>query len=254
MDQDKTDVKVRSLGKAFHIVECLLEHGPMQVIEVAENLGFANSTVHRHLSTLRTLGYVCKDENRYRLGLRFLETGEMVRDRFDIYHIARPKIDQLAAETEEIAQLMIQERGIGARLYLKNGQQGVRTNTSAGEHVHLHTTAAGKAILAHLPADRQAEIIETGDLVAETKNSITDPETLRSELEDVRERGYAFNREERIEGLRAVGVPVLVEDRVVGAISVAGPAKRLSRDWYEEELPDLISGAANEIELKYQYS
>jgi DNA-binding IclR family transcriptional regulator len=249
------DAPVRSLTTGFRIVEALHEGPPLTLSEVAEELDIAASTAHRHLTTLRQFGYVHREGERYRPGLRFLEVGEKARTRLKIYQIASPKIDQLAEETGEIIQLMMEEGGMGVRLCLKNGERGVPTDTLAGQYVFLHTNSTGKAILANLPPDRREEIIEQTQLPRQTKRTITDPEELRAELAAIRERGFAFNDEERIEGLRAVGTPIMGKgDEVVAAISVAGPSKRFRGDWFREELPSITAGAANEIELNLKYS
>jgi DNA-binding IclR family transcriptional regulator len=246
---------VRSLATAFRIVEVLHERPSLTLTEIAEELDIAPSTAHRHLVTLHQFGYVCKEDGRYRTGLRFLEVGERARNRLQIYQVAKPKVEQLAEETGEIIQLMVEEGGMGVRLCLKDGERGVPTNTLAGQHVFLHTNSTGKAILANLPARRQEEIIERTRLPKQTENTITDPDDLRAELAEIRERGFAFNDGERIEGLRAVGTPVMGQNgEIVGAISVAGPSKRFKGDWFREELPSTISGAANEIELNLKYS
>lgn len=249
------DVPIRSLATAFRIVETLHEGPPLTLSEVAEELDIAVSTAHRHLTTLRQFGYVHREGERYRTGLRFLEVGEQARTRLEIYRIGKPKVEQLAEETGEIIQLMVEEEGMGVRLCLQNGERGVPTNTLAGQYVFLHTSATGKAILANLPDHRREEIIEGTQLPRQTGNTITDPDEFRAELAEIRERGFAFNDEERIEGLRAVGTPILGEGgEVVAAISVAGPSKRFRGDWFREELSSITAGAANEIELNLKYS
>jgi len=86
-------------------------------------------------------------------------------------------------------------------------------------------------------------------------NTITDPQTLYAELERVRERGYSVNKQENIEGLHAVSAPVMdTNGHVFGALSVSGPTHRMKGEWFEDELPDLLLGAANELELNITYS
>jgi DNA-binding IclR family transcriptional regulator len=88
-----------------------------------------------------------------------------------------------------------------------------------------------------------------------TENTISDPTQLYNEIESIRERGYSFNREEQLDGVKAVGVPVTgPENRVIGAFSVASPANRMSSEWFEEELPNIVLGVANEFELEYSFS
>lgn len=84
----------------------------------------------------------------------------------------------------------------------------------------------------------------------ETPATITDRDELYDELERIRSAGVAFNDGESIKGLRAVGAPVITpRDTVLGAFSVSAPTHRLKDDLYEKELPNLILGSANELEL-----
>jgi IclR family acetate operon transcriptional repressor len=251
----KDEVPIGSLATSFRIVELLHESPPLTPSEVANELDIAVSTAHRHLTTLFQYGFVHKEETKFGPGLRFLEIGEQVRERMDIYRIAKPKIEELAERTGEIAHLMVVENGLGVRVCVEKGDQSVSTNTWVGEHVYLHTNSTGKAILAHLPNDRRGEIIERTGLPERTPNTITNPERLEEELAEIRERGIAFNEDERIEGLRAVAAPIQgKDDDDVAAISVAGPSKRLNGEWFRNELPALVSEVANEIELDLKYS
>ena len=101
---------------------------------------------------------------------------------------------------------------------------------------------------------RHDEIIGRG-LERQTQHTIVDPDALRTELDEIRERGYAFNIEESTNRLHAVGAPVTLPDgRVLGAISVSGPSHRMKGDRLEHEIPDLLLGIVNELELNIMYS
>lgn len=250
-----SEVPLSSLGTCFRIVETLHENSPLTPSEVAAEHGIATSTAHRHLTTLRQFGYAREEDGRYSPGFRFLEVGNRVRERTEIYRVGKPRIESLAQQTGEIANLIIEEDGLGVRLCVRGEERGIPTDTLVGQSVFLHTNSGGKAILANLPEPRRTELIEQQQLAQRTENTITDPEGLRRELEAVREAGVAFNDEERIEGLRAAGVPIVgTDDEVVAALSVAGPSKRLEDEWFREELPSMLSEAANEIELELKYS
>jgi DNA-binding IclR family transcriptional regulator len=103
--------------------------------------------------------------------------------------------------------------------------------------------------------DRIEEIIDRWGLPQETEQTITSREALYEELDRIRDRGYAFNREEHLKGVKAVGAPVLADDgRVVGAFSVSGPVHRMKGEWFEEEVTNTVLGISNELELKITYS
>ncbi|WP_225308233.1 IclR family transcriptional regulator C-terminal domain-containing protein [Haloarcula sp. CBA1131] len=83
---------------------------------------------------------------------------------------------------------------------------------------------------------------------------MTTREALFDELEEIRERGYAFDREEKIQGLRCVAAPVTTKNEIIGAISISGPASRFEGEVYEEELPSMVTRSANVIEINSQFS
>nr|WP_255681667.1 IclR family transcriptional regulator C-terminal domain-containing protein [Natrinema sp. SYSU A 869] len=130
----------------------------------------------------------------------------------------------------------------------------MRVGFDVGRQIHLHCSSAGKSILAQYPRDRVDEIFDRWNLPALTENTITDREELYDELERVRERGVAFNREEHVDGINGTAVPVTQDGSVLGALAVAGPSHRLNGERLEEEVPNMLLAAANELELNITYS
>lgn len=246
---------VKSTVRTFEVLEGLKQLNGARVTELANHLDLPKSNVHNYLSTLRQEEYVVKDGDEYRVGLRFFELGAYARNRMKIHNIARPEIDELAAETGELTNLLVEEHGRGSYLYRARGEQAVRVAAHVGTRVPLHSTGLGKAILAHLPEEYVEEIIAYHGLPKSTSETITEPNELYEELERTRERGYAIDNEERLRGLRCVAAPILSnEDRVLGAVSIAGPTNRLQGDLFEEELPERLLETVNVIELNVTYS
>lgn len=246
---------VNSDRRLIRILTGLAELDGAGVTELAEHVGLPKSTVHNHLSTLHAEEFVSKDGTNYRLGLRFLDLGENARlNRTESDHI-EGKVADLARQTEERVQFIVEEHGYGVYLYVSRGEKAVSTDSRIGRHIPLHATSAGKAILAHLPKERVSDIIDTIGLSRVTEHTLTDIEDLEAELEGVREKGYATNIQESTVGLGAVGAPILCPDKsVVGAISISGPTHRLKGEMFETTLPDLVRGATNEIELNISFS
>jgi DNA-binding IclR family transcriptional regulator len=246
---------VRAAETMFDIVEHLHEQDGLTVTEIADDLGYAKSTVHRHLSTLSGRGYLVKKSDLYYVGLQFLALGEQARNRYDAYQLAQDKVQNLAEETEERAQFIVEEHGEGVYIHRSLGERAVQTDPGIGKRIPLHATAAGKAILANMPEDRLFEIIERAEFRPLTANTITSRDELLNELDAVRERGYAFNKQENLDGLRAIGAPVSNPNgEIIGALSVSGPTNRFKGERFRETLPDLLLGAANELELNIAYS
>lgn len=245
---------IKSDEKAFNIIDHLQAMDGAGVSELARATGIPKSTVHIHLKTLERHGYVVNREDHYEIGLRFLDLGMYARENLDLYHAARPKIDELAEETGEQAWCLVEENGLGVYIAGAIGERAVITDARIGARPHLHALAAGKAILAHLPRRRVEEIIDRHGLPARTKHTITDETTLCDELEEIREQGFSINQEETILGLNAVGVPVFdTAGEVLGGIAVSGAANRMNYQRCTTEVVDLLLSVGNEIEINLTY-
>lgn len=242
---------INAVQTTLDILAALAELDGAGITELASEVGLTKGTVHNHLSTLRHNGYVIKDENdEYQVGLRFLDLAHHARSRIGIYELAREEVDKLARTTGEMALFTVEERGMGICLYRSRGEESVETFLYIGHRSHLHHTAVGKAILAHLPEERVAEILDERGLPPVTDDTVTDPEALYGELAEIREEDVAYNRSETIQGLAGVGAPILGPDgSVAGAISVIGPTSRMDDDRLRDEIPDLIRRSTNIIEV-----
>lgn len=245
-----------TLERAFEIIEWLKENDGGTVSEIATQFSIPKSTAHNYLSTLCNMHYIRKEENVYHVSLRFLCIGGHAAARKEGYTEVRPKIKELAKETNERSQFIVEEFGHGVYIHTEvESNTAVTTDVAVGKSAHLHTTAAGKAILANLPEERAVAIIDQTGLPAATPETITDETELIDELEIIRDRGIAYNDEERITGQRAVGAAITNDDdEVIGALSISGPKNRLKGDWYQTEIPDLLLGTVNELELNLAYS
>jgi len=249
-DKARTPDTVKTTHTMFAIVEYVKREDGTTVTEVAGALGYAKSTAHRHLSTLRELGYVVVEPDGYHVGLRFLDLGQHARKRRKGYNLAKEKVEEIAHETGERAQFLVEEHGEAVYIHRSFGEHAVRTDPGIGSRIPLHATSAGKAILASMDESKRFEIIEQTEFNPITDATIIDRERLCDELETIQGRGYSFNRQENLDGLHAVGAPVMGPDgNVIGALSVSGPTHRLSDERFTEDLPNLLLGTANELEL-----
>lgn len=245
---------IGSVERAFEILDYLRDTDTATVTEIAEAVNCAKSTAHRHLETLLEEEFVVRDGTEYALGLKLLEHGELARSRNSAYALAAEKVEAVAETTDERVQFIVEEHGRGVYVHRATGENAVDVNTHLGKRVPLHASAAGLSILSEFPPDRVDEILAERGLPALTDETITDPEALRSELADIRERGYSINDQGFVSGLRAVGVPITgANDEVIGGLSVAGPINRFRGERFREELPSLLLGVANELELKIAY-
>ena len=253
---NKAKNPIKGTEKTVRIVEALKEMDGAGVTELANRLDLSKGTVHDYLSTLRQYNYVVKEGDTYHVGLGFFELGEYARNRIRIYHVAKPEVSKLAEETGELANLLYEEHGLGVYLYRARGENAVTLDTHTGKRRYLHNTALGKAILAHMPRERVEEILAQHGLPQETEKTITDRDKLYDELDAIQERGYAYCNQERVEGLQCVATPLVSrsDERVLGAISIAGPTTRMKGERIEEEIPNKLLQAANVIEINVNYT
>lgn len=244
---------IQAVDRSLRIVEFIQEQEGARVSELAAEFDLAKSTVHRHLQTLNHHGYVVNEDGTYHVGLRFLDAAIHAKYRRSEYRLIEPKVKLLAEETGERAQFITEENGLGIHVHSEVGERGLLTESRVGEIVYLHATSVGKAILANLPDERVAAIVDQHGLPKLTDATITDLDTLRDELAEVRECGYAFNRAERRRGMEAIGTAVKTPNReVLGGISVTGPIRRMKAE-HEEYLPELLLDLAAEIRLRLEY-
>ncbi|MFB6129452.1 MAG: IclR family transcriptional regulator [Salinigranum sp.] len=257
MSQDHAPGRtVKASHTAFGIVEALQELQGAGVSELAEHLGMANSTIYDHLATLESMEYVVKDEEKvYRLSLKHLTHGMHAMNYYtDVIDETKPILQRMAERTDETVWFVVEEHGKTVYMYTTIGENPSTTPSRVGTRRPLHVTACGKAIMAHMPEERIAEILDRYELAERTENTVTDPSKLEEELAEIRECRYALNDEELIPGLRAVAVPIVVDDLVVGAVGVSGPTNRMRGSVFREEFPELMLGLANEVELRLKYS
>lgn len=242
---------VRTTEKSLGIIAELNRVGEARVTTLADELEMGKSAVHNHLTTLEEHGYVVKDSETktYRLSLKFLDIGGQIRSERDVYKVAEPKIEELAKRSGELVHLVVEEDGKGVYLCRAKGERAVDLDTYVGCRHHMHSTAFGKAILSHFPTERVDEIIERHGLPEVTPQTITARDELFDELERTRERGFAVDDEERLEGLRCIAAPIRFDSDVIGAISISGPTARIDDDWESNEFVDQLCRVANVIEL-----
>ncbi|WP_077152382.1 IclR family transcriptional regulator [Halorubrum tropicale] len=254
-DPDIEGSTIQSIDTSFAIITALRERDGAGVTELAEVTDLSKSSVHKHLRSLMKHGFVVKDGDEYRLGLRYLDLGAHVRAQIPGSTEIKHKLRELASETGESAQFAVEERGQTVVLHRDVSHGGVYSRGRVGRRFYIHQTAAGKAILSQFSDLWVREILERHGLPKATPHTVSDEAALFEELTEIRECGVAFNSEESTEGLRSVAVPVTGPDGdVLGAFAVAGPTHRITGERFETEIPDLIRSVVNELELNLAYS
>jgi DNA-binding IclR family transcriptional regulator len=246
---------IDAVRNTCRIIEVLRDRDGAGITEIADELDFSKSAVHGHLATLRDEGLVVKKDGLYSLSLRFLDIAEEIKNKIVDHQIVREEVSTLAEETGEVVHFGTEEDGRVVYLSKGRGDSAVETTSQIGKRIPMHSSSLGKAILAELPRSRCEEIIDQYGLPAQTPYTITSRDALFENLDEIRDRGYAIDDQENIQGVRCIGMAVSVPDAdVLGALSISGPSQRMTDDRIESELSGKIAQAANVIEVNSRYS
>jgi DNA-binding IclR family transcriptional regulator len=246
---DKYSIQV--LERAFNIVEALLQADePLSLEALMSRTGMAKSTAFRILSNLVRYGYVVETDDGYWLGLKMISLGHAVEKRLDVRTVAMPHLQALRDQTNETVYLATLTSD-WAVLYLdkceSKQQVGVFLH-AAGMTIETYCTGLGKTLLAYRPEADVRRWLETQELRRRTPNTITEPEAFLAELDAIRERGYGIDNAERSPDIRCIAVPIRnSHNKVVAALSVAGPADRMPTPLIGSEMALLALKTADEI-------
>lgn len=241
--------RVKATQTSLTILEEVMRRNGATLDELTADVELSRSAVHNHLVTLEENGLLVRKGSEYKPGMMLLHMGIQARNRNPDYRIAKSYVDDLAERTDLEVDFCIEELGREISLYSEVGSLG-RADLQAGSVFYLHNNATGKAILAEFSRERIREIIEEWGLPAETDNAITTEADLFEELETVRERGYATNDQELMDGFSAISMACTYPDgEVFGALSVGGPTYRIEteRDEIVDELSEAVAALEEEI-------
>jgi DNA-binding IclR family transcriptional regulator len=232
----KTEAAVQSVDRALLVLEILATLGHAGVTEIAAELGVHKSTVSRLIAVLESRGYVeqATERGKYRLGFTISRLARASSGHLDLVKLSQDVCDMLAPEVGETTNLAILDEDRIVNIVETIGPEQISLRTWVGQSCPAHATSSGKVLLAGLDAqDLRARLAAT--LESFTANTVVTLGDLERELAEVRERGWACVVEELEVGLNAVSAPIYdAGSNVIAALSVSGPAYRLSPDRFPE--------------------
>jgi len=240
----------QSLERGLDILEMIAAEGSdVRVRELARRSALTPTIVQRLISSLAARGYIEKNSEtaRYRLGHRSLALGASGEDAFDYVVAARRELERLAHRHHLNGFVSVLRGGRAIYLLAVQADGPVAIKVSPGSEMPLHSTSAGKVLLAALGDGEARKLLGTRKLSAITPHTITDPVAVVASLAKVRRQGFAIVNEENIPGVLSVGAPI--RDRtgsVVAALSVAFP-KYLDAGLTLPSVEPLVTDAAQRI-------
>jgi DNA-binding IclR family transcriptional regulator len=241
---DKTSIQV--IERMMSLLDALAGYpDPVSLKELSLATGLHPSTAHRILNDMVAKRFVDRTEpGAYRLGMRLLELGNIVKSRLNVREAALPYMQSLHRKTQQTVNLSVRQGDeivyIDRAFSERSGMQVVRAIGGRGP---LHLTSTGKLFLSvDDPKLVRSYATRTG-LAGHNKNSITELSKLERELSLVRSRGYARDNEELELGVRCMAAGIRDDaGRLIAGLSISAPADRLKDEW----LDDLIA-TANDI-------
>ncbi|MCG2582770.1 IclR family transcriptional regulator [Massilia sp. TS11] len=250
LETAKTSIQV--IERMVSLLDALAKHSdPVSLKELAQEAGLHPSTAHRILNDMVITRFVDRVEpGTYRLGMRLLELGNVVKSRLSVREAALDFMRALHKKTQQTINLSVRQGDeivyIDRAFSERSGMQVVR---AIGGRAPLHLTSTGKLFLSvDDPKAIRAYATRTG-LAGHNKNSITDLARLERELSLVRARGYARDNEELELGVRCMAAGIRDDSgKLVAGLSISAPGDRLQEDWLE----DLVS-TANQISATLGY-
>lgn len=237
---------IQSIERAAAVMRSFTEAQPeLGVTELSHHVGLHKSTVSRILTTLQKEGFVSQNPatGKYRLGVGLISLAGVALGRVDVRGAAYPYLDALVEQTQESADVSILDGGACVNVLHVPSPRPVHYAMWIGRRRPLYCTASGKVLLAGLPAEEQARLLPR-QLIRHTPATITSPARLAEELAAVVAQGYALTLEEYEAGHSAIAAPIHNhEGRVVGALSISGPAFRLDQETLHEFAAPLLATA-----------
>ncbi|MGF1502157.1 MAG: IclR family transcriptional regulator [Paracoccaceae bacterium] len=253
-EKTRSSGQVRSLTRALTLLRHLAENADgLSLTELSEAANLPPSTTHRLLTTLEAERFVRPDPQggAWRIGVAAFFVGAAFARSRDKLSLTRPFLVRLMEMSGETTNLFVESDGETVCIGQIESRHAMRAITGVGGRVMLHSSAAGKALLAHVDPARRAKLLPRQVLTAITETTITRRDQLERTLEDVRALGYAVDDEEHALGLRCVASPVFDETgQPVAAISVSGPSARIPRDRLSV-LGRMVAQAALEATREY---
>lgn len=241
------DYTIGVVEDAVHVLEAFMNgKDRLTLAEITKESGLGKNKVFRILSTLEKHGFVSRDETgAFTLGVRFLEFGYRVQTQMSLLEAGRPVMDWLVKETAESIFLSIIDNTEFLMVDARESPRSIRLSGKVGGRGPLYAGGTPKVLLAFLPDEERRRYLETTKLESITPYTIVDPIHLDEHLRQIREQGYLVTWDDVDIGAHSIAAPIRdYQDRVVAAISIAGPSHRFTDECIKSYIKLVLKGAA----------
>ncbi len=249
----KTESKgVPAVIKCFGILDLLAKsENPLGISEIAKALNYNKSTVFNTVRTLTDLGALVNSNNKFRLGVKLYLLGKAFEKGSELIRYIHPYLEEINKETNLTAFLGMRS-GLRAMIIDKaESAFHLKISVEIGTRIPLVAGAHGLALLSQLSNLKLNEILSQTELKRFSPFSCVDKKKYEETVQRVRAEGVAIEREEYIEGIRAVAVPLNIQrDDLQVAIWAVG-LKNQIKDEVIDAYSRLLKGIAQKIEGRF---
>ena len=225
-----TEDTIRSVERSFAVIDALIELDGAGVTELAEHMDISVSGMYKHLATLRSLGYLKKQNGEYDVSYGLYRLGERIRLREPLYEVSRTPLDQLAQITYTRSNLYVREAGRAVCLYSTSGGQDLSTKSAEGRVISLDDGVAGRVMLSYDENENRRRSELDG---LESGLTVIDDHQVGTETD----RGH-----------RRIAIAVVDPDRTRGSIEVFAPTDQIEGRLMDEDILSMMVSTAETIE------
>lgn len=247
---------IQSVARALEILEFVAGcRGGTGLTAISKGAGLSKSTTHGLIATLEQWDYIRQNPQtgEYSLGLKLFELGQAYSANIDLRQIALPHLQELSETYQETIHIAVLSGEDVVYIEKVDGPLSIGIRSNIGGRNPAYCTGVGKVLLSGLPDEKLTSLYGDKPLKKYTVNTVCDLSDLKKQISNIRKCGFGVDMEEIELGLRCVAAPVKDSSGVViAAISISGPANRLSDD----KLADLaakVSQAAGQISARLGY-
>lgn|SRR5690625_566890 len=251
---------VQSVHRALSIIEYLGAHPKgAGLLDIAKDLSLPKSTCHRLLQTLINKNFVHQDINteHYILSMKIANISSNMIDSIDVRHVARPFIEKLSKDINEVVHLCVRENNYVVYIDKVESTRSLRMYSQIGKTAMLHCTGVGKMMIADLPEEEIIQLVSKEGLVKFTENTFTTIDDFLQEMRCIRQNGYSLDREEHETGIYCIAAPIKdYTNKTIAAFSISGPIERIKPAIEEGEYKNKILTTSKGISerLGYKFS
>lgn len=231
-----------SVKKAFEIIKFIsTNQGKLSLSELSRQLNMNKTTMFRYLETLEVLNILERRDSNWYLGIELFSLGYKVDANSRIVERIHPELVEVSERLNETLNLVGMYDNSALYLDKVESSRALQMRSKVGDHLPLHCTSLGKAILSCLPLNEVDKILNIIDLKPYTPNTVTSIKKLKKQIDFVKLNGYSLEKEELEPGLSCIAIPLHIKViNFYGGLSFSGSPERFTKDKVRELAKELL--------------